>query len=192
MLWFGWSRFFLWSPIPPISFPSFWGPFQRHRQLLVSPSPLHSTTFSVFFQDTSICLSFRFLLFSLYSPLEWQYQQDDPFISFKFKLWSSGQDSDIILGPAYYYHYHYFFFFLASFSQQHKLSLQSEWVQVSSSLLCCSLYGLSSSSRFPTLPTPSSSSYHHHYHYSYCDNNWYCHNDSWNLPDSFIYTKKKR
>ena len=74
VLRFGWSRFFLWPIVIPISFPSFWKSIQVHQPQLVSPSPSCSKTFSTLWQDLSICLFFRFILFSLCDPLELQNQ----------------------------------------------------------------------------------------------------------------------
>ena len=61
MLWSGWSQFFLWSPVTLASFLGLWSTFQEHQQQLVSLLLLCPTTFSAFWQDPSICLSFCFL-----------------------------------------------------------------------------------------------------------------------------------
>ena len=69
MLWLGWSRNFLWFPIPPISLSSRWRLFQTHQLQLVSPFP---TWFVLFF--SSLAMSKYQLIFSL---------------SFIFILWSA-------------------------------------------------------------------------------------------------------
>ena len=67
MLKSGWSQFFSWFHIYPLSFPSLWGASQAHQILLVSLSLLYSTvlvfTF-VLWQDSSIC-HFAFFYFPL-------------------------------------------------------------------------------------------------------------------------------
>ena len=47
--------------------------------------------FSVLWKDPSICLPFRFLLFSHYSSLEQQYLLNNKFFS-SYNIWFSGQD----------------------------------------------------------------------------------------------------
>ena len=55
-----WFRFFLWFPIPPeFFFSSLCGPFQEHCHF-------HVPHFFVLWQSLGICLSFCFLLFSLF------------------------------------------------------------------------------------------------------------------------------
>ena len=58
------SRFILRFPSHPAPLPRLWEPFQVRQLQLVSPSLSCSTAFLVLGQDPSICLSFRFLLFS--------------------------------------------------------------------------------------------------------------------------------
>ena len=61
----GWSQFFLWSPVPPISFPNLWRPFQGHQLELLSLLCSCSTTFLALWQDSSTYQSFHFILFSV-------------------------------------------------------------------------------------------------------------------------------
>ena len=73
MLWSVWSRFFFWFPIPPVFFRILWRLFQMHQLQLASPTPSCFSVFFVLWQDPSIRLSFRFLLFSQRCPLDYYY-----------------------------------------------------------------------------------------------------------------------
>ena len=96
-LWPGWYQFFFWSPIPSVSFRSLWGPFYVQ---LVSLSPCF-TAFTALWQDPSIWLSFRFLLFSVGGPLKQQNPLDNKifFLSNQYEISSSSQGWVIHLYP---------------------------------------------------------------------------------------------
>ena len=54
------------------TFPGLWELFQVHSLQVVSPSTFMFLSILALWHDSSICLSFCFLLFSLYGPLDWQ------------------------------------------------------------------------------------------------------------------------
>ena len=60
-----------------------YGPFQIYLLQLILPSPSCSTAFSAFWQDPSICLSFHFLSFLYYGPLEWYNPKEVLFLLIK-------------------------------------------------------------------------------------------------------------
>ena len=66
-------------------FPNLYGPFQMHQLLLVLASHSCSTAFSALWQGLSICLSFRFLLSSLWGLLEQQNTLSSSILSDKLK-----------------------------------------------------------------------------------------------------------
>ena len=72
-------------------FPSILGPFQVHKLQMVSLSSTCYRIYLVLRQDPSICLSFRFLLFSFYFLSGRQSSQEYKFFFFQ-SVWSSGRD----------------------------------------------------------------------------------------------------
>ena len=82
MAWFGWPWFFLWFSDPSVFYPNLLEPFQVHQLQSVSPSPSYSTVFLVFCQDSSICSSFRSLLFLVFGSPEWKHPVDGEFFFF--------------------------------------------------------------------------------------------------------------
>ena len=81
-----WSRVFFWFPIELIYFPGFWGPFQAHQHSFLSLTSSYFTVSSTLRQDPTICLSFRFLLFLIYSLLECQNPLLNEFFSYQIIL----------------------------------------------------------------------------------------------------------
>ena len=80
VLWAGYSRFFLWSPVFPVSFPDLYGPFQMFSLRYVSSPPSCPSFFN------SIVRS--------------------KYLYFIFTLWSAGTAKSIkafLLGGAWFY-----------------------------------------------------------------------------------------
>ena len=69
VLWSGWSWFFLWSWVPPVTFPGPRGSFQVHILQLVSPTPCF-TVFSALWGKKILYPLFAFFYFQSYGQLE--------------------------------------------------------------------------------------------------------------------------
>ena len=98
--------------IPAVSFPNPCGSFQTHQLLLISLSPSCSTAFLILLQNPGICLCFRFLLFSLFRPLEHHNPfNDKSFFSYLLILgldfWPVLNDLIVSQSPREFYLYHF-------------------------------------------------------------------------------------
>ena len=63
LLWFGWSRYFFWSPVHPVYFRSQWGVFQGLQLQLASLSLSYSTLFFI----SLISSRYLFIFFYLFN-----------------------------------------------------------------------------------------------------------------------------
>ena len=59
------------SPVPSVSFPGFWEPFQGHQKQLKSPSPCSTIFFFSSLARSSYLLSFLLVFFFSHSMVRW-------------------------------------------------------------------------------------------------------------------------